>query len=429
MTDNQQGAPRAWADILQQGLRCHDPFTALHIRSTGKATGCMCVANRRPAFRPDGDTTQSDISTIWHGETLNDIRRAFLKGDYEKVCFPHCFRLQENSQHTLGEEDTNALLDILDDPAAAREALPITLLYHDIDRGCNLACVMCRTEKWTADPAKVETSVNQMRELVTNGKLRWLYTSGDGEPFSYRAFIRFLEEDLLQQHKVALSINTNLTFFTPDLWERVKHNWFRRITVSADGASPEVFNTVRLGADWAQVSQNMRFLGTLRRSRQIQHITWNYCILEETLPDIGTAIRLSRAIGFDTISFLDHKGRLATARPNMFETCRLDLLERAHDTLAEAGAFDDPKVILTGTQMLRDHAYREFSYRASMAVLNAEKYADYDTAATILRAAVQDIEVGTIEPPSAPVPGLATLWTRLHRDGLLSAMPDTLTAI
>jgi MoaA/NifB/PqqE/SkfB family radical SAM enzyme len=351
-----------WGRAQRRRLKCHHPFTLLAAFEDFSAYPC-CARQWLKGDQRAGNTREQSLSDIWNGPQYQRMRADFLAGEYASSCREDiCPLLKGEGQPT---EPPPAVIAAINEGRTVVDYGPVSM-YHDIDRGCNLECVMCRDAKILPKADNVKLAIDDIKEAVNLGSLEQAWFSGAGEIFIMADVIRLLESDTFSARGVQLAITTNLTHFNEKLWRRIGHNRFLNITVSADGASTEVYEKIRIGAKWAVVEANMRFLGRLQREGQVGTINWNYTVQRENVGDVGKAIALSRELGFDAIRLIGQLGALSRTHGNMFEDHDLAALDTLYDELVKADAFADPRVV-TSELGVEDRVYRSFHRRIELA--------------------------------------------------------------
>ena len=291
------------------------------------------------------------------------MRSEFLAGDYQTACREDICPLL-TGESRMGEPPVAAIRAInegqthLDFGPAA--------LQHDIDKGCNLECVMCRDFKILPDAANIDQGIADMHSAIEMGGLESVSFSGAGEVFVMAKIIRLLESDLFSSRGIAVNITTNLSHFNEKLWQRIRHNKFGVFAVSIDGCTPEVYEKIRIGARWETIRQNLLFLTSLRREGQIKFLTWNYTVQRGNVSDVGEAVRLARELDYDLIRFIAQFRSHLRSEGNPFEEGDMEALDRVQEQLEAQGAFDDPRV-LTSELGLRDGRHRTVEHRLEMA--------------------------------------------------------------
>lgn len=146
------------------------------------------------------------------------------------------------------------------DPADPTPPLPRFAQFEPVGR-CNLACRMCAVNERT--DAVGELTLEQFRALLDGlPGLEHLHLQGLGEPMLHPQFFEMVE--LAAARGLWVSANTNLTLLTEARAERCATSGLAALSVSLDGATAPVYETVRRQANFAKVLRN---LGRLTAAR------------------------------------------------------------------------------------------------------------------------------------------------------------------
>ena len=352
----------SWGRGRRRRLKCSLPFNFAAVFEDASVHPC-CARQWMKGSQVAGDCKTEALADIWNGPQYQRMRGLFLEGRYGETC-------REDICPVL----TGVATELEPEPeviAAINEGLTLvpygpSVMHHDIDKGCNLDCVMCRDEKILPDVRNVDRSLRDIQAVLDLGSLKQLSLSGAGEPFAMRKVVKLLESDAFSSRGVRLSFTTNLTYFNAALWRRIGHNRIENVSVSADGASAAVYDSIRLGGDWNEVVANMRFLASLRREGKIGVMIWNYTVMRQNICDVGAAIRLVDEIGFDAIRFIGQLGERERTGGNMFEDGDIASLDRLYGELERADAFNNPRVV-TAELGVDDRLYARPSYRLNLA--------------------------------------------------------------
>ncbi|HEX8573632.1 MAG TPA: SPASM domain-containing protein [Allosphingosinicella sp.] len=351
-----------WGRGQRRRLKCHLPWSMAVVVDGFTVYPCCCPGWLKGG-QIKGNTRDESLAEIWNGTGYREMRAQFLAGDYETACREDiCPILTGESR--MGEPPAAAIRAINE----GRTELDFgpAGLQHDIDKGCNLECVMCRDFKILPDAGNIDQAIADMHCAIEMGGLESVSFSGAGEVFVMAKVIRLLESDLFSSRGIAVNITSNLTHFNERLWQRIRHNKFGVFAVSIDGCTTEVYEKIRIGARWETVRRNLVFLASLRRSGQIQHLTWNYTVQRGNVSDVGEAVRQARALDFDLLRFIAQFRSQERSDGNPFEEGDMEALDRVQAQLEAEDAFDDPRV-LTSELGLRDGRHRGVEHRLEMA--------------------------------------------------------------
>jgi MoaA/NifB/PqqE/SkfB family radical SAM enzyme len=407
-----------WGRGQRKRLKCYLPFTLTAIFQDFSVYPCCCRQWLKGS-QIAGDTKTQRLDEIWNGPQYQRMRALFLEGKYGETCREEVCPFLNGETKLLNFEN-NAHEPLPEVVRAVNEGHTVVehgpiFVHHDIDRGCNLECVMCRDAKVLPNDNNIDHALRDVNSALDLGSLNQLWLSGAGEPFAMKKVVQLLETDTLSSNGVALSFNTNLTYFNEKLWRRIGHNKFANITVSADGCSPEVYDAIRVGSDWNTLAENMRFLSALRHQGKIDCIIWNYTVLRQNIRDVGSAILFAEEMGFDCIRFIAQLGALSRTNGNMFEDYDIEALDALYAELERADAFANPRVAMSEIGMrnrrylaaefrleLAKHLFERRSYVADRSV--PLPHGDWRQCSRLVQTIMDDIERRTIRWPEA-LPG------------------------
>ncbi len=351
-----------WGRGRRKRLKCHYPFELAATFENFAVYPC-CARQWLKGNQCAGNTRTEPLEEIWNGPVYRRMRTQFLEGRYGETCREDVCPVLNGDRAAV--EPSEAVIHAVNEGITELPFGP-AFMHHDIDRGCNLDCVMCRDEKILPREGNVAHAIDDMKSAMAMGGLEQIWFSGAGEVFAMRQLVKLLETDAFSAHGVRLAINTNLTYFNEKLWKRIGHNRIMHIVVSADGASSEVYDAIRIGAHWSELVENMRFLASLRHAGKIGGMAWNYTVQRGNVRDVAAAVTFARELGFDAIRFIAQLGALSRTNGNMFEDYDLDALDALYDQLASVDALDDPHVAI-GELYMRDRQYRSAEHRLNLA--------------------------------------------------------------
>jgi molybdenum cofactor biosynthesis enzyme MoaA len=244
-----------------KGKYCITPFILVSITDTGQVYLCGCSWWMT---QPVGNILTSTLDEILSSDIAKNIRQSIIDGSYvycnEKVCGV----MSNNGLNTVDTLPTNVARLITD---SSKYDLP----YHihlSLDQTCNLSCPSCRTSviKVPAEEKQQQRQLGQtvLRNLLstpTNQKIV-IEISAGGELFSSEMLMELLSGiDVTLFPNLEIHIGTNATLITKR-WNRIKNveKHIKKITVSVDAGSKEVYEQVRRGGKWADLCSGMEFL-------------------------------------------------------------------------------------------------------------------------------------------------------------------------
>ncbi|HWJ63276.1 MAG TPA: radical SAM protein [Acidimicrobiales bacterium] len=229
-------------------LACRAPFTSLHVDQFGDTRPC-CQSSRVL-----GNVADQTLDEIWTGESLAELRTAIAEGDLSLGC-EHCEWAGRG-----GRETTYAVRfdrDRLPEPDAGPTRLELAP-----SNACNLQCTMCNGD-WSSSIRLHREKRPALPRLFGDRQLAEVAALADGldeihlfggEPLLMPEGLRLL--DIAADTGTRAVITTNGSVFTPRV-EALLDRPGIDLVVSVDGTSPEVYESIRCGANWAALQEHL----------------------------------------------------------------------------------------------------------------------------------------------------------------------------
>ncbi len=171
---------------------------------------------------------------------------------------------------------------------------------------CNLKCIMCNQfldpdhPKWFMTDEVYEKSV---RELYPFAKT--VQFSAFGEPLMTPGMEQKLDDLIAYQAK--LDIVTNGTLMMRESRHRAKLlASLEQVTFSLDGSTRETFNSIRTGADFDHVWENITMFADARRDMpkaEQPRMNFNYIMMKRTVAEAPRFVEMVHELGGDEIVF------------------------------------------------------------------------------------------------------------------------------
>ncbi|MBI5333418.1 MAG: radical SAM protein [Burkholderiales bacterium] len=155
---------------------------------------------------------------------------------------------------------------------------------------CNLACRMCTVNDRGDEVAELpfERFVELIDQMPT---LQELHLQGLGEPMLHPRFFDMVE--LAAARGIRVSANTNLTLLTESRARRCVTSGLAALSVSLDGASAGVYESIRLKASFAKVLRNLdRLVAARRQAGSALHIRGVMVLMRHNLAELLALIEL-----------------------------------------------------------------------------------------------------------------------------------------
>jgi len=167
---------------------------------------------------------------------------------------------------------------------------------------CNLRCRMCPVQFRTdAPPAFMEYAA--FTSLIDQfPAMKRLQLQGLGEPFMHPQFLQMVR--YAASRGIEVSVNTNLTLITPRIARETIASGLAYLYGSIDGATPGTYEAIRLGANFAKVTRNLRRLLDARRDAGSASplIALVYVLMRRNLAELPAFVELAGGWGVDTVN-------------------------------------------------------------------------------------------------------------------------------
>jgi radical SAM protein with 4Fe4S-binding SPASM domain len=180
-------------------------------------------------------------------------------------------------------------------------ALPSTLDIEPINQ-CNFRCPHCQVTHWNKAKTKLDTeSLGKLLDQFPN--LLRVKLQGMGEPLLNKELLPMLE--LLEKRKIKTAIVSNGSVMTDTIKEKLLE-LSTDIFFSIDGATEEVFQSVRVGSSFKKVVSNVGSLTTRRKERRdnkSKHIAARTVVTKQNIHQLADIVRLVSNLGLDSLTF------------------------------------------------------------------------------------------------------------------------------
>jgi MoaA/NifB/PqqE/SkfB family radical SAM enzyme len=280
---------------------CYAPFSSLYLDQFGAVRAC-CQNSEHPL----GHVARSSLREIWEGAAAEALRAALRAGDMTRGCGFCKWQTTETGRAPFARNF---------DGHAVRSATPEwpSQLEFALTNACNLQCVMCDGDFSSAIRAHREhraplprayddrffAEVEEFLPHLQSAKFV------GGEPFIGPESLRMM--GLIEEvaPSVAVTVTTNATIRNrrvEELMERLRMD----LVVSLDGASPGVYESIRVGASFTEV------LANIDRFREVVEprggrVVLTHCLMTGNWHEFDDFLRLAerRSLGVfvNTVSF------------------------------------------------------------------------------------------------------------------------------
>lgn len=291
---------RGGSESGAQWSTCYAPHASMYFDQFGKARACC--QNSEVVL---GDVTRQSIREMWGSADAERLRSALEAHDYSAGCSFCEWQVREGNEAILFSRGFDGLA-----PTTRRPTWP-TQMEFSLTNTCNLACTMCNGDWSSTIRSKREARkplpaaygaafFEQLAEFLphlTSAKFL------GGEPFLGSEPLRVMEmlAELPEPPKV--TITTNGTIGTARVW-RIIDRLRPSIVVSLDGASATTYESIRVGARFADVVANLdRFIDVLGADS----VSLTHCLMTTNWHEYHDLLRMAEdrdlAIFVNTVRF------------------------------------------------------------------------------------------------------------------------------
>ena len=179
---------------------------------------------------------------------------------------------------------------------------PITHLnkvYIEPTVACNLDCVTCFRNDWDQKIGRMseETFRSILNSLKMLDPIPDVYFGGIGEPLFHPKTIDWISE--VKELGVGVEMITNGTILTEKKSQQLIDSGLDTIWVSIDGASPNTYDDIRLGAELPRVLENLKRLFKLRKGGHFPkpEIGVAFVAMKRNIADLPKIIQMGHTFG------------------------------------------------------------------------------------------------------------------------------------
>ncbi len=320
---------------------CPAPFEQIETRTGGAVH--FCCSGWQPV--PIGNLS-TGAEAMWNSETAQEIRRSILDGDFSHCSRWHCLPITARSLPTRAAVAANGgpMAEVVRNRATKAPAPPArVILSHD--RSCNIACPSCRSELIQLDHARGREldALFEASLLPLLTQARAIKVTGSGDPFGSRHFRSVLRRIPVLAGQRRIQLHTNGLLFDQRAWDELGlEDKVDSVWISIDAARPETYAVLRRGGNFADLTRNLDFLGTLRRHGAFNSLRLDFVVQAGNYREMGAFVDLARRVGADGTYFLRLRnwGHMTPARFREIDVC--DARHPEHEALRDM--LSDPRL-------------------------------------------------------------------------------------
>ena len=179
-----------------------------------------------------------------------------------------------------------------------RPVTQLTKVYIEPTVACNLDCITCFRNAWEQPIGRMteETFERFLAGLRELSPLPSVYFGGIGEPLFHPKTIAWITR--VKQLGVKVELITNGTILTEKIARQLIDSGLDVLWVSIDGASPETYADVRIGAELPSILKNMRRFAKMRKASHYPtpEIGIAFVAMKRNIADLPKVIQLGKSV-------------------------------------------------------------------------------------------------------------------------------------
>lgn len=176
------------------------------------------------------------------------------------------------------------------------------LLQVESAIACNLSCIMCPWREITKNAENRGLMSQAVWEAIRKhlSEVSSVDFTGGGEPLLQPK----LEEWIADAKRAGCETGflSNGLLLRKNRLQRILEAGIDWICISMDGASPEIYNKIRVGSDFERVCENVARIAELR-SGEIPRTSINFVLMEINFHQVEDILHLAARLGIDQVNF------------------------------------------------------------------------------------------------------------------------------
>jgi len=180
-----------------------------------------------------------------------------------------------------------------------RPVTQLTKVYIEPTVACNLDCITCFRNEWDQPIGRMseESFAHILAGLKAMNPIPHVYFGGIGEPLFHPRTVEWIKQ--VKALGTVVELITNGTILTEKKSRQLIEAGLDVLWVSLDGATPESYADVRLGAELPQVVSNVRRLASMRKGGHYPRpeIGVAFVAMKRNINELPDVIKLGKSMG------------------------------------------------------------------------------------------------------------------------------------
>ncbi len=179
-----------------------------------------------------------------------------------------------------------------------RPVTQLTKIYIEPTVACNLDCITCFRNAWDQPMGRMteETFERFLSGLKELSPLPSVYFGGIGEPLFHPKTVEWIRR--VKELGVKVELITNGTILNEKIARQLIDSGLDVLWVSIDGASPETYADVRMGAELPAILKNLRRFAEMRKASHYPkpEIGIAFVAMKRNIADLPKVIQLGKSV-------------------------------------------------------------------------------------------------------------------------------------
>lgn len=284
---------------------CTLPFEYGELTNSGDISVCCYLPKNI------GNVPKQGFKGVWNSYNSKKLRKSMLNGSFAYCDKKRCRSMQYKSANVVKKDQIqDARLKNIVEKSLINLNSDLKILSLGNDYSCNLECPSCRSEVRLMNKSEVDEQIKRFNTLMSElgPSLSLIHIAGDGDPFASQFYHHILSNtDWDKFPLLKIRFQTNGNALTPKKWNSLSASVKGKVTeigISIDGASPDTYNRLRLGGDFNDLVENIKYLSSMpERVRQGIRLNLNMIVQNGNYKEMLPLINLGELWGVDLISF------------------------------------------------------------------------------------------------------------------------------
>ncbi len=242
---------------------CSVPFNSLEIHNNVCFVCC-------PSWLPNKvELSEIPLKDMWNSEPIVDIRNSILDGSFKYCNKELCPYLSKLINYGISSGPLGLKRPDMNFKPIIKNNTPDNLVMN-FDRTCNYKCPSCRVDLIVENSQGIKRVEKTIEEIDTHysQNVKTLYITGSGDPFVSVGFRNYLRNFNPKKYPKLQSIHlhTNASMWNKEMWDSMPniHKYVLSCEISIDAGTMDTYeNKSRLGGNWENLLDNLRFISTL----------------------------------------------------------------------------------------------------------------------------------------------------------------------